>query len=83
MTFSTDGQLVMVHTSEASNPYILIFKAADGSFVRGFYYYAGAYGAYLYPLYTRNMLLSSPVSGTFSAYIHTIRLDTLYLLYGF
>ena len=72
----------MAHSSESAIPYIFIFKALDGSFVKVFSYIAGTRGAYIYPLYNRNMLLGTASSGTYSAFIHTQKLDTLYYIYG-
>jgi hypothetical protein len=69
----------MTHTSEATRSYIMVFNVLDGTLVNKIYY---SLGQTVYPLYTRNILLGTGVSGTYKAYVHTTREDAVGL-YGF
>ena len=82
VTFSTDGSLVLSHTHMASSSshYMFIFNAVDGMLKKSFSYAANSYN---YALNTRNILLGSPVSGTYTGFAHTLRLDSLAYMFGF
>ena len=62
VTFSADGMLVMTHTSGSTANFMFIFSALDGTLVKSFSYYT-PYS--YYPLNQRNILLGSPVGGTY------------------
>lgn len=75
VTFSADGSLVLSHSNAETSfsHYIFIFNALDGTLKKSFSY---AVDSDSYPLYTRNILLGSPVSGTYTGFAHTLRLDS-------
>jgi hypothetical protein len=80
VTFSTDGSLVLGHTDMATYHYMFIFNAVDGILKKSFKY---AQHSNSYPLNTRNILFGTPVSGTYTGFAHTPRLDSLGNNYGF
>jgi hypothetical protein len=80
ITFSADGLLILGHTSQAIYPYMFIFNALDGTLKKSFSY---ALRSNFYPLYTRNMLFGSPVSGTYTGFAHTMIIESLAYIYGF
>jgi hypothetical protein len=59
---------------------MFIFNALDGALKKSFSY---ALNSYDYPLHTRNILFGSPVSGTYTGFAHTLRLDSLGYNWGF
>ena len=59
---------------------MFIFNALDGTLKKSFSY---ALSSNSYPLYTRNILFGSPVSGTYTGFAHTRRLDSSGNIFGF
>jgi hypothetical protein len=84
VTFSTDGSLVLSHTSEATSHFMFIFNALNGTLKKSFSYSQNWYSSfYFYSLYARNILFGSPVSGTYTGFAHTMRVDSLGYIWGF
>jgi hypothetical protein len=59
---------------------MFIFNALDGTLKKSFSY---ALSSNSYPLYTRNILFGSPISGTYTGFAHTRRLNSLGNIWGF
>ena len=59
---------------------MFIFNAVDGTLKKSFSY---ALNSDSYALNTRNILFGTPVSGTYTGFAHTMKLDSLGYIWGF